>query len=133
MAVQVDPIKPTLKAPGSERLKVEQEKLLSNFAFKFNLRLYTQASAAAWREQAATEAALKKVEWCRLILSNPVLKPSTASAIETIYDELLSNVAFKLNLRRFKKEQETAAREEELQDMLAAQAGAYTRVHFGPT
>ena len=38
----VDPMKSTFKAPGSKLLKLEQEKLLSNFAFKFNLRRYTQ-------------------------------------------------------------------------------------------
>jgi len=31
-----------LKAPGSKRLKLEHEKLLSDFAFKFNLRRYTE-------------------------------------------------------------------------------------------
>ena len=31
----------TLKAPGSKRVKLEYEKLLSNFAFDFNLRRYT--------------------------------------------------------------------------------------------
>ena len=36
--MQVDPIKPTLKAPGYEHLKLERENLLSNFAFKFNMR-----------------------------------------------------------------------------------------------
>jgi len=41
--VQVDPIKPTLKAPGSKRLKLEHENLLSNFGFKFNLRRYSVA------------------------------------------------------------------------------------------
>jgi len=35
-AVQLDPIKPTLKAPGSKRLKPEDDKLLSDFAFNFN-------------------------------------------------------------------------------------------------
>jgi len=34
-------MKPTLKPPGSKRLKLEDEKLLSNFAFDFNLRCYT--------------------------------------------------------------------------------------------
>ena len=34
-------MKPTLKSPESKRSKVEHEKLLSNFAFKFNLRRYT--------------------------------------------------------------------------------------------
>jgi hypothetical protein len=37
-AVQVDPIKPTLKAPGTKRLKLKDDRLLSSFAFKFELR-----------------------------------------------------------------------------------------------
>ena len=41
-AVPVDPMKPTLKAHGSKRLKVEHEKLVSNFAFYFNLRHFTK-------------------------------------------------------------------------------------------
>jgi len=40
-AVQVDPIKPMLKAPGTERLKLEYDGTPSNFAFKFNLRRHT--------------------------------------------------------------------------------------------
>jgi len=42
-AVQVDPIRPMLKAPGCERLKVTCDDLLSMFAFNFNLRRYTMA------------------------------------------------------------------------------------------
>jgi hypothetical protein len=40
-AVQVDPIKPTLKSPGCKSLKLEHDDLLSNFAFNFQLRRYT--------------------------------------------------------------------------------------------
>ena len=43
--MQVDPIKPTLKAPGTKRLKLHYAKPLSNFAFKFNLRRYTVVAA----------------------------------------------------------------------------------------
>jgi len=39
--VQVDPIKTNLKPPEIKRLKLEHEKLLSNFAFNFKLRRYT--------------------------------------------------------------------------------------------
>jgi hypothetical protein len=39
-AVQVDPIKPNLKLPGTERLKLTCDELLSTFAFKFKLRRY---------------------------------------------------------------------------------------------
>ena len=39
--MQIDPVKPTLKAPGTLRLKHKHVKLLSNFAFEFNLRRYS--------------------------------------------------------------------------------------------
>jgi hypothetical protein len=42
--VQVDPIKPILKAPVPKRLKLKTDELLSSFAFKFNLRRYNKAS-----------------------------------------------------------------------------------------
>jgi len=40
-AVQVDPVKPKAKAPGSKRLKLKCDKLLSSFAFNFNLRCFS--------------------------------------------------------------------------------------------
>jgi hypothetical protein len=40
-AVQVDPIKPTLKAPETKRLTPKYDELLSTFAFKITLRRYT--------------------------------------------------------------------------------------------
>ena len=40
LAVQVDPIKPTLKPPGTKRLKLNYDEPLSTPAFKFNLRCY---------------------------------------------------------------------------------------------
>ena len=43
-AVQVDPIKPTLNAPGSMLLKLKCDRPLSMFAFTFNLRHYTSGS-----------------------------------------------------------------------------------------
>ena len=36
----VDPIKPTLKPPGTKRLKPDYDEPVSNFAFKFDLRRY---------------------------------------------------------------------------------------------
>ena len=39
-AVQVDPIKPALKAPGTKRLKMIYNGPVSNFAFNFDLRRY---------------------------------------------------------------------------------------------
>ena len=38
--MQVDPIKPMVKAPGSNLLTLKHDELPSSFAFKFNLRRY---------------------------------------------------------------------------------------------
>ena len=43
-AVQVEPIKPKLKPPGTKRLKLKCVILLSTSAFKFNLRRYISMS-----------------------------------------------------------------------------------------
>ena len=43
--MQVEPIKPTLKAPVTKRLKLQYETLLSNVAFKFNLRRYSLSAS----------------------------------------------------------------------------------------
>jgi len=42
-AVQVEPINPVLTAPGTKRLKLHYDELLSSFAFSFNLRCYSLA------------------------------------------------------------------------------------------
>jgi hypothetical protein len=46
MAVQVDPIKPTSKAPGIKLFKLKCDKPLSKLAFKVNLRRYTMGNHA---------------------------------------------------------------------------------------
>ena len=57
--VQVDPIKPMLKPPGTKHLKLECDELLSIFAFNFNMRRYTE------------NAFIDLVGRCRLTLSDP--------------------------------------------------------------
>ena len=44
-AVQVDPMKPMLKAPGTKRLTLNHDTLLSSLAFNSNLRRYSEAGA----------------------------------------------------------------------------------------
>jgi len=44
-AAQVDPMRPVLKAPGTKRLKLKCDILLSTSAFKFKLRRHTTAPA----------------------------------------------------------------------------------------
>ena len=42
--MQVDPIKPVLKLPTTQSLKLNYDGLVSSFALKFNLRRYTLVS-----------------------------------------------------------------------------------------
>jgi len=67
---------------------------------------------------------------CRLIVSKPVLNARLVSALETKYDELLSNVAFNFNLRRYI---EAAFSKLTRGRGGSSQAGAYTRPRFGST
>jgi len=46
-AVQVDPIKPKLKLPGTKRLKLKCDEALSNFAFKIKLHRYIKEQIRA--------------------------------------------------------------------------------------
>ena len=43
--MQVDPIKPMLKAPGTKRLKLKYDEPLLRCAFKYNLRRYNEDNA----------------------------------------------------------------------------------------
>jgi hypothetical protein len=65
-AVQVDPIKATLKAPGTKRLKLKSDELLSSFAFNFNMRRYSKGGPYLAKMRISFV-----VGWCRLTLSNP--------------------------------------------------------------
>jgi len=47
-AVQVDPIKTKLKSPGTKRLKLQNDILLSTSAGKFNLRRYILVEKGAY-------------------------------------------------------------------------------------
>jgi len=75
--VQVDPMKPTSKAPGIKLLKLKYEKSLSNFAFKLNLRRYIEGHFTC------VECGKTPVGRCRLTLSKPVLKAPVVSALDT--------------------------------------------------
>ena len=60
--MQVNPIKLTLKAPGTKRLRLKHDEPLPSFAFKFNLRRYNKADAvklsASGKLDKSTTAAL---------------------------------------------------------------------------
>ena len=65
--MQVDPINSELKPPGTERLKLEYDKLPSSFTFKFNLRRYSVDLNCGCPANVVTG----KVRPCSFNLSNP--------------------------------------------------------------
>jgi hypothetical protein len=76
MAVQVNPSRPKLKPPGTIRLKLEYDELLSSCAFKFNLPRYILAL------RRATYAALGRAVQVDRI--KPTLKAPGTKRVETI-------------------------------------------------
>jgi len=60
-AVQVDPIKPMLKPPGTKHLELRYDKLHSSFAFKFNLRRYTTAYSTGTEQEVAAAGTIVAV------------------------------------------------------------------------
>jgi ankyrin repeat protein len=89
--VQVDPIKPVLKAPGTKRLNPKRDELLSNIAFGFNLRRYTEAGNVA--SVAALVKAGAKID-LETRDSRTALSVAAASGqVETV-EELLTQCAY---------------------------------------
>jgi len=64
--MQVDPMKPMLKPPGTKHLKLKCGMLLSTFAFKFNLRRYNEYIG----NKSHVHMNSTKVGRCKLTLSN---------------------------------------------------------------
>jgi hypothetical protein len=56
-AVQVDPMKPELKPPGSKLIKLKCDIMLSTSGFKFNLRRYSWATCASAARSTCTMSA----------------------------------------------------------------------------
>ena len=77
--MQVDPIKPMLKPPGTKHLKPKYHILLSTFAFKFNLRCYFEVHSLHHLELALAEGDVELAGRCQScspvihhVPSNPV-------------------------------------------------------------
>ena len=60
--MQLDPIKPKLEPPGSERLKLKCDDPLSRFAVKFNLRRYNTGRDGREMSTTPLEFRLRHVE-----------------------------------------------------------------------
>ena len=69
-AVQIDPMTPALKLPGTKHLKPTWDELLSTFAFKTNLRRYIEGECHLHAEDSVKSVSRMevKVRRCSLIL-----------------------------------------------------------------
>jgi len=93
--VQVDPIKPTLKASGTQILKLNHDKLLSSFGFKFNFRRYNQYWNATTMKCVETEYTLEDEKL--VILSG---LPHDGHELKKRTGRRLHSSTFQLNLSR---------------------------------
>jgi len=75
-AVQVHPMKSKLKPPGTKRLKLKCDIMLSTSAFKFNLRRYSEEILAGYARHAARPADAAALGWAvQVDPIKPTLKP----------------------------------------------------------
>jgi len=68
--VLVDPIKSTLKAPGTKRLKLACDNPLSKFGFKFNLRRYNAELRREMEEVSSVRAEAEAGAYTRSFISS---------------------------------------------------------------
>jgi len=99
-AVQVDPLKPTLKAPGAKRSKLKYAEPLSNFAINFNLRHYIKELTFAARGGEKLGICGRTGEAVQVDPIKPMLKAPRTERLRLKHGELLSNFAFGFNSRR---------------------------------
>ena len=116
--MQVDPIKRTLKAPGTKRLKLKCGEIGIKFWFLFQLApLYEGGVRRRRRTLGGVPPAVQRalhprpgrlqrhfVRRGRAVQvdpMNPTLKALETKPLKLKYEELLSKFAFKINLRRY--------------------------------
>ena len=91
----------------NQRLKLKYRTVLSSFAFKFNLRRYAvlalvDADPYGLKIISVYMQGSKSMAGrCRLTRNRPMLNAPGRSRLKLRYDEVLSNFAFKFNLRRY--------------------------------
>ena len=69
--MQLDPIKSTLKAPGTKRSKLKYDELLPSFSFNLNMRRYLKGDKETKELNEKMAGFTDKVGRCRSPLSNP--------------------------------------------------------------
>jgi hypothetical protein len=78
--VQVDPVKPTLKAPGYMHLKLRDDGPVSKLGFKSNLRRYTPAMSSGRKSRRSSTSGSVATPG-RAVQVDPII--STLKALET--------------------------------------------------
>ena len=83
--MQVDSKKPMLKAPKTKRLKLTYDKLLSSFAFNFNLRRYTAGDFffEPTYPKALAIIFIPTVIWSAVVFTTPKMRAGDGSITQT--------------------------------------------------
>ena len=87
-AVHVDPIKPKLKPPRTERLKLTCDHPLSNLSFNFNLRRYTvwlDGDLHHGTSGRGSHSSTAQLNLCRFCHRNSMIPPSVP--LKSAHDE----------------------------------------------
>jgi hypothetical protein len=82
--VQVDPVKPKLKPPGTEILKLTCDILLSTSAIRFILRRYSKVHAALDAREKQMASMRLRVSQCLLLLSSSTAVKALRNDYSTI-------------------------------------------------
>jgi hypothetical protein len=84
--MQVEPMRPVLKAPGYVLLRLICDKPLSNFGFKCNMRRSIEVSAEA--AEAAADTAREAGAYTRTLFSSTSAVSDTKCTLRTPFDPL---------------------------------------------
>ena len=130
--MQVDPIKSTLKAPGTKRLKLQYGETGFNFWFQFQLAplQHGERGDAGRHCGADGHSAVRRHGWAvQVDAMKPTLKAPGAERLKLGCDDLLSTFAFNFNLRRDATDTMLTAKVHRL-CVVDLQAGDYPRPLF---
>jgi hypothetical protein len=99
-------MKSELKAPGTKRLKLTYEILLSIFAFNFTLRRYTSGGVPRCQAVRRRRPLRRRVPAAlgramQVEPMEPILKAPGTGHLKLTYDTRLLSFAFNFNLRRY--------------------------------
>ena len=101
--MQVEPMKPVLKAPGTMLLKLIYDEPLSNFAFNFNLRRYAKATDFGCSKLRRALPAVMSVDRVTVNWSAPEVLRGASDYTAGPHIAHAMRFSFQLNIKQYPK------------------------------